>query len=431
MSRTFSYDVDEQNEKLAKEFGKPYRDTKTKQNMLSVTRQDLFDFKQKYHIYPGWIQKDMSLRIGRGMYIVPGSEKIAEQTATAAVASKPAYVTPEFHADAPPPVFTPEVGMTAGLLSEALKTLAERFAAITSQASLMSYVPTKDKAFVPWGEDFEKFRIIISRKKFAPAFIAGPSGCGKTYPIEQACALEGREFIRVNITTETDEDDLLGGFRLVNGETVFEPGPVIVAMLRGAVLLFDEIDLASAKIMCLQPVLEGKPILLKKIGVTVSPAHGFVVFATANTKGRGNEDGKYVGTGLLNEAFLERFDYTFEANYPPIKEEKKILSKFWDSLGIPHPHNQATTEVFFDTIAKWADIIRKTYAEGGIEDMIATRRLLHIVKAYAIFGDQDTALTLCLNRFDPKVKSAFADLYNKLAPDTAVPDHRGTVKNPF
>jgi hypothetical protein len=299
-----------------------------------------------------------------------------------------------------------------------------RLANIAQEASALSTVPDKNPCFVPFG-DYDMVRTVIQSRQFFPIFITGLSGYGKTMSVEQACAAEKREYIRANITLETDEDDLLGGFRLKNGSTVFELGPVIVAMLRGAVLLLDEVDLASPKIMCLQPILEGKPITLKKLGITVSPAPGFTVFATANTKGRGSEDGKFIGTGLLNEAFLERFPVTVEQEYPGIVVEKKILAKSFEAMGFKMTEHATT---FFDTLSRWAEAIRVTYAEGGIEDLISTRRLVHIVRAYAIFGGDDTkALAFCVNRFDAKVKDAFCDLYNKLAPDTTAPSNVGSL----
>lgn len=293
--------------------------------------------------------------------------------------------------------------------------LSQRIASLASEASLLSSVPAKSKAFVPFGE-YETIRTIIASRVFCPFFITGHSGNGKTFGVQQACAAEGREYVRVNITAETDEDDLIGGFRLKNGETVFELGPVPVAMLRGAVLMLDEIDLAGAKVMCMQPVLEGQPLLIKKLGVTIHPAQGFTVFATANTKGRGSDDGKYVGTNLLNEAFLERFNATIEQDYPGVAVEKKILAKTHESLG---GTNTAITEVFFETLAKWADAIRATFNEGGIEDLITTRRLCHIVKLYRVFADEQRALTLGLNRFDKQVQQKFLDFYAKLSPTNA------------
>lgn len=294
--------------------------------------------------------------------------------------------------------------------------ISTRIADLTSQASLLARVPEKSSAFVPFG-DFDAVKRVIASRVFCPVFITGHSGNGKTFQIEQACAQEKREYVRVNITAETDEDDLIGGFRLKDGETVFELGPVVVAMLRGAVLLLDEVDLAGPKVMCLQPVLEGNALTIKKLGITVKPASGFTVFATANTKGRGSDDGKYIGTNLLNEAFLERFNFTIEQAYPAIATEKKILTKTFESLG-----GEPTDEVvvFFETLAKWADAIRQTFNEDGIEDLISTRRLVHIVKTYRIFGDEDRAITLCLNRFDTSVKAKFLDFYAKLKPQPVV-----------
>lgn len=289
---------------------------------------------------------------------------------------------------------------------------------LTSQASLLSRVPEKSDAFVPFGE-FETVRQIVKLRKFHPVFITGHSGNGKTFQIEQACALEKREYIRVNITAETDEDDLIGGFRLKDGETVFEVGPIVVAMLRGAVLLLDEVDLAGPKVMCLQPVLEGNPLTIKKLGITIKPQPSFTVFATANTKGRGSDDGKYIGTNLLNEAFLERFPNTIEQAYPSVAVEKKILAKTYLSFGAEAVSNEDST--FFETLAKWADSIRATFAEDGIEDLISTRRLVHIVRTYYIFGDREKALTLCLNRFDKGVQAKFLDFYAKLSPETSEP----------
>lgn len=296
--------------------------------------------------------------------------------------------------------------------------IQNRIQDLVAQASLLARVPEKSSAFVPFG-DFESVRRVISSRVFCPIFITGHSGNGKTFQIEQACALEKREYIRVNITAETDEDDLIGGFRLKDGETVFELGPIVVAMLRGAVLLLDEVDLAGPKVMCLQPVLEGNPLTIKKLGITITPNAGFTVFATANTKGRGSDDGKYIGTNLLNEAFLERFNFTIEQAYPSIAVEKRILAKTYQSFGAVTVSDEDST--FFETLAKWADAIRATFAEDGIEDLISTRRLCHIVKTYYIFGDREKALTLCLNRFDKSVQAKFLDFYAKLSPETSEP----------
>jgi MoxR-like ATPase len=259
--------------------------------------------------------------------------------------------------------------------------------------------------YVPFGNYNDIYHIIKSGMYY-PAFITGLSGNGKTFMVEQACAKAKREFFRVNITVETDEDDLLGHYALIDGNTVWQDGPVVKAMERGAILLLDEIDLASSKIMCLQPVLEGKGVYLKKVNRFVSPSVGFNVLATANTKGKGSEDGRFIGTNILNEAFLERFPITVEQEYPSISVEKKILDKVFASLDIDAGD-------FAEKLVTWADIIRKTFYEGGIDEIIATRRLVHIVNAYAIFGDRKKAIEMCINRFDEDTKTSFLDLYSK------------------
>ena len=269
-------------------------------------------------------------------------------------------------------------------------------------------IPQKDDSFVKFG-NFGDIKKIIESRVFYPTFITGLSGNGKTLSVEQACAQLGRELIRVNITIETDEDDLIGGFRLVNGETVWHNGPVIEALQRGAVLLLDEIDLASNKILCLQSILEGKGVFLKKIGRWVDPASGFNVIATANTKGKGSDDGRFIGTNVLNEAFLERFPVTFEQEYPTAAIETKILNKL------------CADENFCKRLADWADIIRKTFYDGGIEEIISTRRLVHIIKAYNIFGDKAKAIQVCVNRFDDETKQAFLELYDKVDADFEMP----------
>jgi hypothetical protein len=269
-------------------------------------------------------------------------------------------------------------------------------------------IPQKDDSFVKFG-NFTDIKKIIESRVFYPTFITGLSGNGKTFSVEQACAQLGRELIRVNITIETDEDDLIGGFRLVDGATVWHDGPVIQALQRGAVLLLDEIDLASNKILCLQSILEGKGVFLKKIGRRVDPASGFNVIATANTKGKGSDDGRFIGTNVLNEAFLERFPVTFEQEYPTAATETKILNKLCDD------------ENFCKRLADWADIIRKTFYDGGIEEIISTRRLVHIVKAYSIFGDKAKAIQVCVNRFDDETKQAFLELYDKVDADFEMP----------
>ena len=276
-------------------------------------------------------------------------------------------------------------------------------------SEIQNLVPEKDDTFVPFG-GFKDVKKIIQSGVFYPAFITGLSGNGKTFSVEQACAQLGRELIRVNITIETDEDDLIGGFRLVDGATVWHNGPVIEALERGAILLLDEIDLASNKILCLQPILEGKGLFLKKIGRFVRPAVGFNVVATANTKGKGSDDGRFIGTNVLNEAFLERFPVTFEQEYPPVSVEKRILGGVASTLGV-------TDTDFLARLVDWGDIIRKTFYDGGIEEIISTRRLVHIVRAYSIFNDKMKAIQVCVNRFDDETKQAFLELYDKVDAD--------------
>ena len=270
-------------------------------------------------------------------------------------------------------------------------------------------IPEKDDTFVKFG-NFGDIKKIIQSRLFYPTFITGLSGNGKTFSVEQACAQLKRELIRVNITIETDEDDLIGGFRLVDGNTAWHNGPVIEALERGAVLLLDEIDLAANKILCRQSSLEGKGVYLKKIGKWVKPAAGFTVVATANTKGKGSEDGRFIGTNVLNEAFLERFPVTFEQEYPSPAQEMKIVYNVADSLG-------CVDKDFCTRLVDWADIIRKTFYDGGIEEIISTRRLVHIIRAYSIFQDKAKAIQVCVNRFDDETKQAFLELYDKVDAD--------------
>ena len=267
-------------------------------------------------------------------------------------------------------------------------------------------VPDKDPNYVPFG-NFNDVKKILSSKMFYPTFITGLSGNGKTLSVEQACAQLGRELIRVNITIETDEDDLIGGFRLVDGSTVWHNGPVVEALERGAVLLLDEVDLASNKILCLQSILEGKGVFLKKIGKYVKKAPGFNVIATANTKGKGSDDGRFIGTNVLNEAFLERFALTFEQEYPTPKTEQRILEKVASNLGV-------LDEAFCANLANWSDIIRKTFKDGGIDEVISTRRLVHVIRAFAIWQDRMKAIKVCVNRFDDETKQSFIELYDKI-----------------
>ena len=281
-------------------------------------------------------------------------------------------------------------------------------------------VPTINDTFVKFGS-FTDLRSIIKSKLFYPTFITGLSGNGKTFSVEQACAQLNRELVRVNITIETDEDDLIGGFRLVNGETVWHNGPVIEALERGAILLLDEIDLASNKILCLQSILEGTGVFLKKIGRFVRPSAGFNVIATANTKGKGSDDGRFIGTNVLNEAFLERFPVTFEQAYPSVNNEIKLLGLHADRVSVND------TE-FVKKLVDWADIIRKTFYDGGIEELISTRRLVHILRAYSIFKNKAKAIQVCINRFDDETKQSFMELYDKVDADFEMPENNESVE---
>ena len=277
------------------------------------------------------------------------------------------------------------------------------------ESLVQNLVPMQDETFVKFGP-FADVKKIIQSKLFYPTFITGLSGNGKTFSVEQACAQLNRELIRVNITIETDEDDLIGGFRLVDGNTVWHNGPVIESLERGAILLLDEIDLASNKILCLQSILEGKGVFLKKIGKWVKPAAGFNIIATANTKGKGSEDGRFIGTNVLNEAFLERFALTFEQDYPTPATETKILEKAAASLGV-------LDKEFCEHLANWADIIRRTFNDGGVDEVISTRRLVHIIRAFAIWQNRMKAIKVCTNRFDDETKQSFLELYDKIDAD--------------
>lgn len=277
---------------------------------------------------------------------------------------------------------------------------------VQSVSSDEIYVPAVDNNFIPWGE-YQNVKRIVDSRMFFPLYISGMSGNGKTIMVEQACAKSKREYVRVQISPETDEDDLLGGFRLVNGETVFQHGPVIKAMQRGAILLIDELDRGSNKIMCLQGVLEGKPILIKKTGETISPAHGFNVIATANTKGRGSDDGRYVAAQIIDEAFIERFVASIDQPYPEFATELKIVKKHMTSF-------ECEDDEFANKLVSWSSVIRATFENEGVDEIVSTRRLCHIVKSFAIFRDRMTAIRMCIARFDTETREAFLDLYSKI-----------------
>ena len=285
-------------------------------------------------------------------------------------------------------------------------TAVQMASSVTSVGNEERTFAKVDPTFVAWGSYTDIMKIIKS-EMFYPTYISGLSGNGKTFMVEQACAKAGREFIRVQINPETDEDDLLGGFRLINGETVFCKGPVLKAMENGAILLLDEIDRATNKIMCLQGVLEGKPVLVKKTGETIEPAKGFNVIATANTKGKGSEDGRFTAASIIDEAFLERFTISVDQKFPSATIEKKILKKHMDKFDIQD-------DEFVDRLVTWGDIIRKTFYDDGVDEVISTRRLCHIVQTFSIFTDRMKAIDLCISRFDEDTKEAFLDLYTKV-----------------
>ena len=346
----------------------------------TVTRAQINDLvKSKKISNPAWLKSD-KYKVDRGVYKLP-----LKDDDTAVVES------------------TPKVESTS-----------DTQAAYIVSSLTDNVVPAKDTDFVKFG-NYTDINSIVKSKKFYPVFITGLSGNGKTLAVTQACAEAKREMIRVNITIETDEDDLLGGYRLRDGQTIWQNGPVIEAMERGAILLLDEIDLASNKIMCLQPILEGSGVYVKKINKFVKPKLGFNVIATANTKGQGSDDGKFIGTNVLNEAFLERFPVTFEQEYPSAKIEEKIVSTKLKSAG-------KSDDKFAHNLVTWADVIRKTYKDGGVDEIISTRRLVHIAEAYGIFKNKMKAIQVCTNRFDDDTKNSFVDLYTKVDSGASVED---------
>ena len=351
-----------------------------KYGRTEISRSEINDFVKSGEIKnPSWLKSKKYL-VSRGVYSLPIAGNDFSPTLT----------------DVP-------------LVPEEPKEPVVAKAAFVVSSLIGNIVPDKDPVFVPWGY-FKDIKKIVSSKAFYPIFVTGLSGNGKTMNVSQACAAANRECIRVNITIETDEDDLLGGYRLQDGQTVWQDGPVIEAMKRGALLLLDEIDLASNKIMCLQPILEGNGVFLKKINQFVKPAKGFNVIATANTKGQGSDDGKFIGTNILNEAFLERFPITIEQAYPTNKIEEKILLNVMSDKKL----TSNVDSEFDSSLVTWADIIRKTYYEGGVDELISTRRLVHIVEAFSIFKNKMKAIEMCTNRFDLDTKTSFLDLYTKI-----------------
>ena len=357
---------------------------KSEHGNATITRDELKEFLARHTElnWPSWLTADKDLRAGRGEFTIP-YHWLGDDNQSSSPMEK---------------VDLPEISQ------ESVKGV------VTTQPDYeISFIPSVDKQYVAWG-NHRTVEKIVKSKLFYPLFVTGLSGNGKTFMVEQICAKLKREMVRVNITIETDEDDLLGGFRLVDGETIFHKGPVVDAMERGAVLLLDEVDLASNKILALQPVLEGKGVYLKKINQWIEPADGFTIIATANTKGKGSESGAFIGTNILNEAFLERFAVTIEQEYPAVATEQKILNKVFTSLGVDDSE-------FAKKLVDWAEIIRKTFYDGGIDEVISTRRLVHISKAFSIFEDRSQAIDLCINRFDDETKEVFKDLYTKIDAD--------------
>jgi len=315
--------------------------------------------------------------------------------------------TPEVKAPAPVvvPISTTQVMLTQPKLKVEINNL----------------VPNRDKTYVPFGF-YKDLSTIISSKAFYPTFITGMSGNGKTTMVEQVCAALRRECIRVNISIETDEDDLIGGNTLIDGNVVYRDGPVTHGMKRGTIVILDEIDRGSNKLMCLQGILEGKPYFNKKTGEIIYPQPGFNIVATANTKGQGSDDGKYMAAQILDDAFLERFAITVEQEYPSPKIEKKIIIKKMERV-------EKIDEDFADKLVQWAEIIRKTFKEGAIDELISTRRLEHIVNAFAMFGDRMKAINLCTARFNEETKTAFLDLYTKVDAGVEMPSAEHTTEN--
>ena len=378
--------------------------TENNKDLSSVSKTDLSEIADSVDMaFPHWITRVPTYKVGRGTWFVP----VDDNTASTVKAKAPVKVesgSPESAGKADDSVVISADEIVKAAVVDDRPTMVEMTKGTTS---VVTNVPDKDPLFVPFG-NFSDVESIFKSNMFYPVYVTGLSGNCKTFMIEQAAAKASRELFRVNITVETDEDDLLGGFRLVNGETVWFDGPVVEAMRKGAILLLDEVDLASTKIMCLQPILEGKGVFLKKINEFVECAPGFNIVATANTKGKGDDTGNFIGAGVLNEAFLERFPITVEQEYPSNAVEKKILGKVFDKLNI-------SDSEFIDKLVSWADIIRKTYMEGAIDQLITTRRLVHISNAYAIFNmDRMKAITMCVNRFDEETKVAMTDLYTKV-----------------
>ncbi len=377
------------------------QELKSKDNGTGLfTRKEICDIADSIGVgYPAWIFNNSDLRATRGSYNM--TSMFGGQVAQVAPVAQPLPQQPIMEVETAP---APEV-LTQAILNVTVENL----------------VPNKDVTYVPYGF-FKDLKKVLSSSMFYPIFISGLSGNGKTTMVEQVCANLKREAIRVNISIETDEDDLIGGNTLVDGNVVYREGPVLTAMKRGAVLILDEVDRGSNKLMCLQAILEGKPYFNKKTGETVTPAPGFNIVATANTKGRGSDDGKFISANILDEAFLERFAITVEQEYPTLATEKKIVLKKMERVN-------NVDEGFATHLVTWSDVIRKTYYEGAIDELISTRRLEHIVNAFAMFGDKTKAIELCVSRFDADTKQAFIDLYGKVDPTLNLDEQDEIVEN--
>ena len=367
-----------------------------------LSKEQVVNVKEKNSLgWPSWFVRS-PYKVDRGMYKLPTMDGNLDIDVSIPAVSESVVAE----------------NTTVSLATHATAARVESAEMVTNviefpQNSTESYVPSKVEGYVKFGH-YNDVKTIKKSGQFYPIFITGLSGNGKTMMIEQIHAELKKELFRVNITIETDEDDLIGHYALVDGRTVWQDGPVTMAMERGATLLLDEVDLASNKIMCLQPVLEGNPLLIKKEGRIVRPKAGFTVMATANTKGKGSEDGRFIGTNILNEAFLERFPITMEQEYPSISVEKKIVTKLMTNLG-------CLDEEYAGKLVDWADLIRKTFYDGGVDEIIATRRLVHIIHAFAIFKDRMKAIQMCTARFDEQTKETFMDLYSKLDETVSVP----------
>lgn len=345
-----------------------------------LTTEDIKSVAENIGIkYPQWFTKDESYRAGRGKYLNPSLVTSTQE----------------------------KVKMTAQIVPIVKKQISS----VQTDIELSDIVPLKYKNYVPFG-NYDDILKIIKSNMFYPVLITGHSGNGKTMSVEQACAVANRKFICISMTPETDEGDLLGNYVLINGEMVWRDGPVTVAARVGAVLCIDEIDYGAQNLSTLQRVLEGKPFLLKKKNEIVTPTEGFTIIATANTKGKGSDDGRYIYTNILNDAFLERFLNTMEQEWPPVNVERRIVNKELSSIG-------KEDSEFAEKLVQWANIIRTTFNEGGADEVISTRRLVHIVKTYGVFNDKQKAIQLCLNRFDIDTKTSFLDLYTKIDAGTS------------